>query len=362
MIADVNPQNVSSPVTFTAYVQAASGGGIPDGAVTFLDGAAALGQVTVTSGYAYFQTSSLAAATHSITAAYGGSASYGASTSNTLSEIVAGAPASIAAVSGGGQSTPINTAFSNPLVASVTDSNNNPVPNVQVTFSGAGLSFSGGGSALTGINGQASVTATPTVLGTLTGSANVTGLSPATFSLTTTIKVKSTAAVTLTASTASTFVQNSVSFSAAVSSAGGTPTGTVTFMDGSTTLGSAPMDGNGTATLSVSTLVSGSHSIVAVYSGDANCAGSTSPAVSETVQDFQLAVAGSSSASAAAGGTASYVLHLSLTTGTTVPSAVTFGLTGLPTGASDTIAPSTIAAGSGAQTVIVVVQTPRRRA
>ena len=128
-------------------------------------------------------------------------------------------------------------------------------------------------------------------------------------------------------------------------------------MDGSTTLGSAPMDGNGTATLSVSTLVSGSHSIVAVYSGDANCAGSTSPAVSETVQDFQLAVAGSSSASAAAGGTASYVLHLSLTTGTTVPSAVTFGLTGLPTGASDTIAPSTIAAGSGAQTVIVVVQT-----
>ena len=31
LIADVNPQNVSSPVTFTAYVQAASGVTCPTG-------------------------------------------------------------------------------------------------------------------------------------------------------------------------------------------------------------------------------------------------------------------------------------------------------------------------------------------
>ncbi|MGO9640099.1 MAG: Ig-like domain repeat protein, partial [Candidatus Acidiferrales bacterium] len=355
LTADVNPQNAGSPVTLTAYVQATYGGDIPGGTVTFLDGAALLGQGAVdSSGHAYFQTSSLAVGTHSITAAYGGGAGYGASTCSPLSEVIAGAPASIAAVSGGGQSAPLNTAFSNPLVASVTDSNNNPVPNVSVTFSGAGLSFSGGGTALTGSKGQASITATPTVLGALLASANVTGLSPATFSLTAT---RHTATVTLTASTASTFVQNSVTFMVAVNSVGGTPTGTVTFMDGSTVLGSATADRSGTATLSVSTLAPGSHSITAVYSGDAICAGSTSPAVSETVRDFQLAVTGSESASIPAGGTADYVLQLSLGNGTTVPSAVTFSLTGLPTGASCTIAPSTIAAGSAAQTVIVLVQT-----
>jgi hypothetical protein len=354
LTADVNPQNAGSPVTLTAYVPATYGGDIPGGTVTFLDGAVVLSQGAVDStGHADFQTSSLAVGTHSITAAYGGGAGYGASTSSPLSEVIAGAPARIAAVSGGGQSAPLNTAFSNPLVASVTDSNNNPVPDVPVTFSGAGLSFSGGGTASTGSNGQASVMATPTALGTLLGSANVTGLSPATFSLTAT---KYTATVTLTASTASTFVQNSVTFTAAVNSAGGAPTGTVTFMDGSTALASATLNGSGTATLSVSTLASGSHSITAVYSGGAMCAGSTSPTMSEMVQDFQLNVTGSNSASISAGGTADYMLQLSLTNGTTVPSAVTFSLTGLPTGASYTIAPSTIAAGSGAQTVIVLVQ------
>jgi putative nucleotidyltransferase with HDIG domain len=55
-------------------------------------------------------------------------------------------------------------------------------------------------------------------------------------------------------------------------------TGTVTLQDGETTLGSITLvDGTGTYTLS--TLAAGSHSITAVYSGDANFAGSTSSPV-----------------------------------------------------------------------------------
>src|SRR5262249_58385749 len=50
----------------------------------------------------------------------------------------------------------------------------------------------------------------------------------------------------------------------------GTPTGTVTFNDGSTALATLPLSSSGTATFSTSTLAVNSHSIAAVYSGDAS--------------------------------------------------------------------------------------------
>lgn len=74
----------------------------------------------------------------------------------------------------------------------------------------------------------------------------------------------------------------SVTFTATVTSIGGTPTGTVTFKNGSATLGSRTLSG-GKATLATSTLPGGSHSITAIYIGSGKFAGSTSPAVSQTV-------------------------------------------------------------------------------
>ncbi len=50
-----------------------------------------------------------------------------------------------------------------------------------------------------------------------------------------------------------------------------TPTGTVTFEEGTTVLGTAPLN-DGVATFAISTLAVGSHSIAAVYSGDADFA------------------------------------------------------------------------------------------
>ncbi|HWJ97244.1 MAG TPA: ice-binding family protein [Acidimicrobiales bacterium] len=63
---------------------------------------------------------------------------------------------------------------------------------------------------------------------------------------------------------------------------GSTPTGTVEFFDGTSSLGSATVVG-GTATLSITTLTPGDHTITAVYSGDGANATSTSAPVVVTV-------------------------------------------------------------------------------
>src|SRR5205085_8433867 len=75
-----------------------------------------------------------------------------------------------------------------------------------------------------------------------------------------------------------------VTFSASVSSAqGGTPTGSVTFSDGATTLGTFPVDGSGQAEFNTSGLDLGSHAITASYSGDGSFTSSTSSTVMQTV-------------------------------------------------------------------------------
>ncbi len=64
-----------------------------------------------------------------------------------------------------------------------------------------------------------------------------------------------------------------------------TPTGTVTFLDGSSTLGMSTLNDAGTAYFSTSTLTVGSHPITAVYDSDGNFTTSTSSAVSPTVSE-----------------------------------------------------------------------------
>ena len=73
-----------------------------------------------------------------------------------------------------------------------------------------------------------------------------------------------------------------VTFTATVT-ASSTPTGTVTFKDGSTTLGSGTLQSNGLATFSTSSLAVGTHSISATYGSDSSFSGSTSPTFSQVV-------------------------------------------------------------------------------
>ena len=60
-------------------------------------------------------------------------------------------------------------------------------------------------------------------------------------------------------------------------------TGTVSFHEGTTLLGTASLDGSATAVLSVSTLNAGTHTITATYNGDVNFPPSTSNPVTLTV-------------------------------------------------------------------------------
>lgn len=69
---------------------------------------------------------------------------------------------------------------------------------------------------------------------------------------------------------------------ATVTSSVGTPTGTVSFYDGATLLGSATLSGN-SATLNNVALVAGTRSIKAVYAGSGSIVGSTSTTITVTV-------------------------------------------------------------------------------
>ena len=90
---------------------------------------------------------------------------------------------------------------------------------------------------------------------------------------------------TLTSSSNPVKAHKSVTFTAKVVASApgtGTPTGTVTFMDGTTTLGTGSLSG-GQASFSISSLSHGTHQITAVYGGSSGFATSTSNVVSQTV-------------------------------------------------------------------------------
>src|SRR5205807_2049161 len=108
-------------------------------------------------------------------------------------------------------------------------------------------------------------------------------------------------ATAVTSSVNPTVFGQSVTFTATVSAVApgvGTPTGTVTFRDGSTTLGTAALT-NGTATLDTTALTVGSHAITVVYSGDTNFATSTSTPLTQTVNQVSTTTAVAASANPA---------------------------------------------------------------
>ncbi len=75
---------------------------------------------------------------------------------------------------------------------------------------------------------------------------------------------------------------STVTFTAVVTSTSGTPTGTVTFKEGTTLLGSGTLSA-GRATLKIWSLPVGSHAITAQYNGDSTYAGSVSPVRTQVV-------------------------------------------------------------------------------
>ncbi len=178
---------------------------------------------------------------------------------------------------------------------------------------------------------------------------------------------KATPGDSLTSNSNPVLVQNSITLTATISSAVSTPTGSVTFLDGATSIGTGTLNASGVASLAISTLAVGTHSITAVYSGDANFTAATSSALSEQVQDFNLSISisgsggatGVTSVTALPGGTAVYTFTLSPVGSATFPAVVTLSASGLPTGATYSFSPATLPAGSGATQVTLTVQLPQ---
>jgi hypothetical protein len=81
----------------------------------------------------------------------------------------------------------------------------------------------------------------------------------------------------------STFGQG-VTFTATVTPCySASPTGSVSFYDGTTLLGTVSLDATGHGSFAISTLAVGNHSITAVYSGDTIFYGSTSDVLTQQV-------------------------------------------------------------------------------
>lgn len=129
----------------------------------------------------------------------------------------------------------------------------------------------------------------PTALGPATGTWTITDDNGGVAGSTQQVQLSGTGIVATTTTAISSLLNPStygqaVTFTAVVTNASRTPTGTVTFTDGANVLGAVGLTG-GTASLTTTTLAAGSHSIIASYSGDTTNSfnPSTSPALAQTV-------------------------------------------------------------------------------
>jgi hypothetical protein len=96
---------------------------------------------------------------------------------------------------------------------------------------------------------------------------------------------------TLTSSPNPSGFGQSVTFTATVTAQrGGSPTGTVSFLDGTTSLGTSSLNGSGVATFPTSILTVGTHGVTATYNGDANFDPSTSSVLYQIVQGAAVAL------------------------------------------------------------------------
>ena len=280
LTSSLNPSTYGKSVTFTASVSSGVAGTIT-GTVTFKDGAASIGSATIVAGKAALTTAALTGGTHSITAHFNGSANFAASTSAAVSEKVnkVATTAKLTAAPN-----PSSFGQSVKLTATVKAG----------ALSGAGsVTFKSGtvtlGTGALNASGVATLTTTKLAVGTdsltavYAGNANFLGSTSAAVKE---VVNKTKTTTTLASSANPANHGTTVTLTATIKPAfPGSPTGTVTFKDGTTVLGSG---GVGTAThqakFATSKLAVGTHNITAVYGGSASYLTSTSVVLKQVIK------------------------------------------------------------------------------
>ena len=276
-----NPAVFGQSVTFTATVSITSpGAGTPTGTVTFQDSGTSIGTGALTGGTTATFRSNLTVATHIITASYGGDTNFSGSTSGTFLQTVNQATTTTVT------NTVNPSTYGNVVTFTATVS-----PQVANTFdSGGTVTFSDGSTSIgTGsVSGTTATFSTTTLLsaGTHTIKASYGGDTNFATSSGSVLQTVSRATTTTTVTTSVVpanpsginvaNVGQTVTIKAAVAGTPTTPTGTVTFLDGTISLGTGSVNGSGQATFTTSSLEATRfmgdhpHALNAVYSGDSN--------------------------------------------------------------------------------------------
>ncbi len=165
----------------------------------------------------------------------------------------------------------------------------------------------------------------------------------------------------LTVSGANITPGQSVTLTSQVTSATtGTPTGTVSFYDGTNLLGTSTLTA-GSASFNTTSLAAGvTHVLTAVYSGDINFTTSSTTSTTSVIVaplDFNVTVTGPANQTVVPGSAASFQVTVDPLYGS-YAGPVSFTVSGLPAGATATWNPTMIAPNGGKQTVTLTIQTP----
>jgi Bacterial Ig-like domain (group 3)/MBG domain (YGX type) len=249
--------NYGASVTLTATVTSAAG--TPGGTVTFLTGSTPIGTGTLSGGgVATLSTAALPAGTDAVTASYAASGNFAASAS----------PATTIAVKGVSQTITFPAIASRvygsaPFAVTATSSLGSSYP-VTISVVSGPATISGGTVTVTGVG-------TVLLQATQAGGGNY---DPAT--ATQSFQVTPAPTTTSLSGPANAAFGASVTLTATVTSTAGTPAGSVTFYNGSTSLGVGTLNGSGVATLSTTALPAGTDTAIATYAAAGNLAGSSS--------------------------------------------------------------------------------------
>jgi len=265
--SSANPTPGGSTLTFTA--QLTGNCNVPTGTVTFLDAGKIFDTAVInTSGVATLNTSFLVVGQHNITASYPGDFNFEDSTSDTLVQTITGDPTLTSLIVSPNPA----SAFS-PITLTSLVTSDYGTPTGSVIFTAAGQTLA---TAALDANGRATATVSTLGAGTYTIIANYTAdtrFQPSSSASVQEVVIGADTSTALSGSPNPAAVTQVVTFTAnerALQAGTNIPTGTVTLLDGSAVIGTAPLSAAGSAVFNISTLSFGVHNISARYGGSAN--------------------------------------------------------------------------------------------